>query len=91
MTPRASPAAPDDSARRDGSTEGQVRSGGEDERYEPTDPHPDTPDDFEDDAIPDRESDEAITEDVDEESDDRAGAPGRPPSGPPFPVRARGC
>ena len=60
----------DESARRGGSTEGHVRSGGEDESYEPADPHPDTPDDFEDDAIPDRESIEAITEDVDEESDD---------------------
>ncbi len=60
----------DDSARRGGSTEGHVSSGGHDESYEPADPHPDTPDDFEEDAIPGRESIEAVTEDVDDESDD---------------------
>jgi len=60
----------DESARRGGSTEGHVSSGGENESHEPADPHPDTPDDFEEDAVPGRESIEAITEDVDDESDD---------------------
>ena len=62
---------PDDGeARRGGSSEGHVQSGGEDESYEPADPNPDTPDDFEEDAVPARESIEAVTDEVDAENDD---------------------
>ena len=49
-------------------TDSQVGgTGSEDEDYEPIDPHPDTPDDFDEDANVKRESEEAIPE---EEADD---------------------
>jgi hypothetical protein len=60
----------DGEARRGGSNEGHVQSGGEDESYEPADPNPDTPDDFEEDVIPDRESIEAVTGDARDSDDD---------------------
>lgn len=46
---------------------GNDLGGGEvdEERYEPTDPHPDTPDDFDEDASMPRQSEEAVPEDDD--------------------------
>ena len=42
----------------------------DEEHYEPTDPHPDTPDDFDEDASSPRQSEEAVPEDADPEDDD---------------------
>jgi hypothetical protein len=81
MTQRPDPSAPPPPPGSEESVPGEETShrgsvdagvdGGEvdEERYEPTDPHPDTPDDFDEDASAPRQSEEAIPESTPDDDD----------------------